>query len=146
MNAVKTRQLKTNVFKKDWEKGHNPSQPIIEVEEKDGTITRKKPTGRVYNVCDMKDEELGDFLGEDERRALEIGRKQRAESTGRDLCKEFHDKKGAEETEKQKRVEVLEQREKVWVEYSRQQEEEMRKMKKDMEKMAGLLSQLISKA
>lgn len=47
--------------------------------------------------------------------------------------------------EQQKRIATLEARETIWVDHAKEQEAKMMKMQKDLEKMAGLLSQLISK-
>ena len=47
----KIRQGKgTYIFKKDWEDGHDPLKPYIEVKDDDGNLIRKKPISKSYNV------------------------------------------------------------------------------------------------
>ena len=136
---VRTRQGKDNIFKKDWEEGHDPLKPLIEV-------TQKRPVGKSYNVCEMRDEELGDFLGEDEKKALKEARKQRKETAGRDICKEYHDKKKKDD---QVSVDTLTERNQVLEAHARQQEKAFTDYKKDtdkkIEKLASLLSQMMAK-
>ena len=98
---VKIRQGKgTYIFKKDWEEGHDPSKPYIEVKDDDGNLIKKKPISKSYNVYDMKEEDLNDFLGEDEKKAFKEARKQRKEIGNRDICKEYHEKKKKNEDDK----------------------------------------------
>ena len=134
------------IFKKDWEEGHDPLKPHKEVKDDDGKITRKTPVSKSYNVCDMTDEELGDFLGEEEKKALAIARKQRKESEGRDLCKEYHEKKKKDE---QENIDILTERNQVLEAHARQQEKAFTDYKKDtdkkIEKLASLIGQLMSK-
>lgn len=94
------------------------------------------------NLCDMADEDIGHLLNEDEMKLLRIARRQRLENTGRDLCKEAKDK---EEAEKQKQMDTLTQRNQLLETWARDQEAKQKKLERDMEKIAGLLSQLISK-
>lgn len=95
------------------------------------------------HTCDMKDEDIDDdFLGEEERKALKMARKQRKENKDRDLCKEAKDK---EESEKQQKMDTLAQRNQLLEAWARDQEAKQKKMDERMEKMAGLLQQLIAK-
>lgn len=149
--APRIRQgKKPNIFKRDWEEGHDPLKPYIEVKDEDGNIIeRKTPKGKVYNVCDMDDDELDDFLGEEEKKALVVARQQQKESKGRDICKEIQEKKEKEEQDRIEKLKILEEREKIWVEYSKQQEKEFADYKqetdKKIEKLANLISQLLKK-
>jgi hypothetical protein len=52
------------IFEKDWEKGHDPLKPYIKSKDADGNVTKKTPIGKCYNVCGMKEGNLGDLLGE----------------------------------------------------------------------------------
>lgn len=70
------------------------------MKDTDGKVTQKRPASKSYNVCDMKDEELDDFLGEEEKKSLKEARRQLKESKGRDMCKEYHEKKKKDEQEK----------------------------------------------
>lgn len=126
------------LFQKDWEDGYDPSKPTIETKDKDGKTLHKKPTGKAYSVLDMTDEELGDFLGEEERKALKVARQQRKEFAGRDMCKEAQEAKERE-------TETLKERNRVLEQWAREQEAKQKKMEKDMEKMANLLAQLLPK-
>ena len=144
---VRTRQGNGHyIFKKDWEEGHDPLKPHIEVKDADGKVTHKRPVGKSYNVCEMRDEELGDFLGEDEKKALKEARKQRKETAGRDICKEYHDKKKKDD---QVSVDTLTERNQVLEAHARQQEKAFTDYKKDtdkkIEKLASLIGQLMSK-
>lgn len=62
-----------------------------------------------------------------------------------DWCKVEREKREKEQKEKEERLKTLEARETIWVDHAKEQEAKMMKMQKDIEKMAGLLSQLISK-
>lgn len=62
-----------------------------------------------------------------------------------DWCKVEQEKREKEQKEKEDRIKTLEARETIWVDHAKEQEAKIAKMQKDMEKMAGLLSQLISK-
>ena len=134
-----------NVFKKYWDKGHDPSKPYKETKDKDGNIVRTKPTSHTFSICEMADEELGDFLNEDEMKALRVARKQRKESEGRDICEEMRCCKEKEEKEAKERVETLTQRNKLLEEHARQQEAKHKKMEKDLDKLASLVAQLMNK-
>lgn len=126
------------LFSKDWEDGYDPLKPTIETTDEKGKIVHKRPTGRVYSVLDMTDEELGDFLGEEERKALQVARQQRKEFARRDVCKEMCEAKERE-------AETLKERNKVLEQWAREQEAKQKKMEERMEKMASLLSQLLPK-
>jgi len=89
-------------------------------------------------LLDKTDEELGDFIGDEERKGLEYARKHREETKGRDMCKEHRERKEKEAETLTKRNEVLE----AW---ARDVEAKQKKMEKDMEKMANLLAQLLPK-
>jgi len=89
-------------------------------------------------LLDKTDEELGDFIGDEERKGLEYARKHREQAKGRDMCKEHRERKEKEAETLTKRNEVLE----AW---ARDVEAKQKKMEKDMEKMANLLAQLLPK-
>jgi len=59
-------------------------------------------------LLDKTDEELGDFIGDEERKGLEYARKHREETKGRDMCKEHRERKEKEAETLTKRNEVLE--------------------------------------
>ena len=134
------------IFQKDWEDGHDPLKSHIEIKDDDGKITRKTPVSKSYNVCDMTDEELGDFLGEEEKKALAIARKQRKESDGRDLCKEYHEKKKKDE---QDNMDTLQERNKVLEAHARQLEQDFADYKITTEerfnKLATMIQSLLPK-
>lgn len=125
----------TYLFQKDWEDGHDPLKPNIETTDEKGNITERVPKSRVYNILDMKDDELGDFLGEDEMKALQVARQQRKESQGRDLCKEMAEKK-------QKEVETLQQLNQILELKVKDQEDKINRLEKNLEKVASLIAQL----
>ena len=144
---VKIRQGKKEyIFKKDWEEGNDPSKPYIEIKDADGKVKQRRPVSKAYNICDMKDEDLDDFLGEDEKKALKEARRQRKESQGRDICKEYHEKKKKDD---QKRVDILEERNKILEENAIQIEDKFTTYKSQtdakIEKLASLLQQLLKK-
>ena len=89
-------------------------------------------------LLDKTDEELGDFIGDEERKGLEYARKHREQAKGRDMCKEHRERKEKEAETLTKRNEVLE----AW---ARDVEAKQKKMEKDMEKMASLIAQLMGK-
>ena len=136
------RQGKPHAFKQFWDEGHDPLKPCIETKDEKGNVVQKNPIGRAINVCDMADEDLADFLGEEERKALVIARQQQKESKGRDMCKEYHEKK---EKEKQEEINVLQERNKVLETWARDQEAKQKKMEERMEKMASRIAQLMGK-
>jgi hypothetical protein len=142
---VRIRQGKDNAFKKDWEDGYDPLKPFIEVKDKDGKVIQKRPVSKSYNVRDMKDEELGDFLGEDEKKALKEARRQWKESKGRDLCKEYHEKRKKDEQEK----ETLQERNQLLEAHARQLEQDFNDYKVTTEarfdKLATMLQSLLPK-
>ena len=139
-----------NIFKRDWEEGHDPLKPYIEVKDENGNIQRKKPEGKAYNVCDMDDDELGDFLGEEEKKALAIARQQQKESKGRDICKEMQDKKDKEEKDRVEKLSVLSLRNQILEDHARQKEKEFADYKQEtdtkIEKLASLLQQLVRRS
>jgi hypothetical protein len=47
--------------------------------------------------------------------------------------------------EQQKQIDVLQAREAVWVEHAKQQEATIEKLRADVEKLAGLVAQLLPK-
>lgn len=133
------------LFKKDWEDGHDPLKPHIETIDEKGEVTKKKPVSKAYNVLDMTDDELGDFLGEEERKALKLARQQRKDTAGRDLCKEAQEKKEKDADTLQQRNQVLESWARQQEAKVKDQEDKIKKLEANLEKVAGLLSQLISK-
>lgn len=125
------------------------SQPQVQVVG-GNQPTEMRPTV-TRSVLEMSEEERETFfrgLGKDHYKrylqSKESGCFNRCPKT--DWCKIEREKKEKEEQEKEERVRVLEAREVVWLEHAREQEAKMKKMERDMEKMAGLLAQLISKA
>lgn len=87
------RQGKSNIFKKDWDKGHDPLKPYIEEEDEKGNKIKRNPTSKTYNIYDMKIKDLDDFLGDEEKAAMEAAIKHKKEYGNRDLCKEKQDEK-----------------------------------------------------
>ena len=139
----RTRQGKKQyIFEKDWEEGYDPLKPYIEMKDADGKVTQKRPASKSYNVCDMKDEELDDFLGEEEKKSLKEARRQLKESKGRDLCKEYHEKKKKDE---QENMNILEKRNQILEDHARQLEEEIRLNKKDFADYKKLSEQRFEK-
>jgi DNA anti-recombination protein RmuC len=138
-----------NLFKRFWEEGHDPLKPYIEETDAEGNVTRKKPEAKSFNVCDMEDDELGDFLGEEERQALAVARKQQKETKGRDICREVQEAKEREEKEAKERLEALTQRNQILEEHARQQEKALNDYKaqteKKIDKLASLIAQLLEK-
>lgn len=125
------------------------SKYLFEMDEK-----KEKAIPKTFNILDMKDEDLGDFLGEDERKALKVAREQRELTKGRDLCKEIREK---EEQEKKLIIEeantvkirsqILEEQarkqEKDFYEYKQQTELALLRSNEKIEKLAYILSQLL---
>lgn len=137
--VVRIRQGKENPFKKDWEEGYDPLKPYIEMKDVDGKVKQKRPISKSYNVCDMKDEELDDFLGEEEKKSLKEARRQLNESKGRDMCKEYHDKKKKDE---QENMDILKERNEVLESHSRQLEKAFTDYKKLSEQRFEKLTNL----
>ena len=135
------RVCKSNPFKKYYEEGHNPMCEYIETKcPETGKSIKRKPKSQCFNVEEMTDDELGDFLSPEEKRILRNTVRVKG-----DGCAEYWKKHEEEKKKKEERLDVLEAREKVWVDYSRQQEEKVKKMENSIEKLASIVSQLLSK-
>ena len=106
---------------------------------------KEKAIPRQYNILDMCDEELGDFLNEEVRKALKVARQQRKVTAGRDLCKEMCEAKERESETLKQRNNVLEAWARQQEEKVKEQEVKQRKLEKDIQKMASLISQLMGK-
>lgn len=111
---------------------------LFEMDEK-----KEKAVPRQYNILDMTDEELGDFLGEEERKALKVARQQRKETAGRDICKEMCKAKEQETQTLKERNNVLEAWAREQEAKVKEQEERLKKAEANLEKVASLLSQMM---
>lgn len=96
MNKTFNNGCCPNPFKKDWEEGHDPLKPYIEKEDDKGEKIKIKPCSKLYDLVEMKDDEIGDFLNEEEKKYIKMLRKQRKEIGNRDLCKEKQEEKEKE--------------------------------------------------
>lgn len=93
MNKTFNNGCCQNPFKKDWEEGHDPLKPYIEKEDDKGEKIKLKPCSKLYDLVEMKDDEIGDFLNEEEKKYIKMLKKQRKEIGNRDLCKEKQEEK-----------------------------------------------------
>lgn len=93
MNKTFKNGCCSNPFKKDWEEGHDPLKPYIEKEDDKGEKIKIKPCSKHYDLVEMKDDEIGEFLNEEEKKYIKMLKKQRKEIGNRDLCKEKQEEK-----------------------------------------------------
>lgn len=127
-----------NPFAKFYEAGHDPLCPYIEETcPETGEKIQRRPKSVTTFINKLTDEEIGDYLTPDELKRMRAYKQPKDDDCG----KEQREK----EKQKEERVKVLETREVMWEQHAREQDAKIKKMEKDMEKLAGLLSQLISK-
>lgn len=154
--STRTRQGKSNIFKKDWDKGHDPLKAYIEEEDSEGKIVKRNPVSKTYNIYEMKYEDLDDFLGDDEKAAMESALKHKRECGHKDICREKREELENIEKERIKRISILEEREKIWLQDAKNKEKEFAQYKSDtdamladqsrkIEKLATLVAQLLKK-
>lgn len=121
----------------------------MEEEEIVEVVTVARPPRIEKHITEMTDEEREALFCPKSRESYERCKREGLYHCKRDRCKEACQKKEQEEKNKaeqqQDRVKVLEERELVWVKHAREQETTQKKMQKDIEKMAGLLAQLLPK-
>lgn len=142
-----------NPFKKYYEKGHDPLLPYIEFTcPITGKTKRKAPESKSYYITDLTDKEIGNYLSPAQLKCVREQAKEREKIGKRDVCKEMRESKEAEEKDRVSRLEVLEERETVWLQQAKEQEDKVKRLEAfkeltsvKMEKLASLIAQLIPK-
>ena len=138
MNKTFNNGCCPNPFKKDWEQGHDPLKPHIETENDKGEKINIKPCSKLYDLVEMKDDEIGDFLNEEEKKYIKILRKQRKEIGNRDLCKEKQEEK---DREVMKIKELMTQKDEI----IDQQNKKINELQNVLVQHNTLLSQIVAK-
>lgn len=95
----------------------------------------------------MTEEEREKVLGNDEKARASYAECMRKDGYNckRDRCEEMRCCKEKEEKEKVEQLDALAKRNKILEEHARQQEAKHKKMEKDLDKLASLVAQLMSK-
>jgi Fe2+ transport system protein B len=101
----------------------------------------------VKHITEMTEEEREKVLGNCEKARASYVECIRTDGYNceRDKCKEMRCCKEREEKEKAEQLDTLAKRNKILEEHARQQEAKQKKMEKDLDKLANLVAQLMSK-
>jgi hypothetical protein len=101
----------------------------------------------VKHITEMTEEEREKVLGKCEKARASYMECMREDGYNckRDRCKEMREAKEREEKQKADRLLVLEQREAVWLQHAREQDEKVKRLETNLEKVASLLTQLLPK-
>ena len=122
--------------------------PKDEEEEAHRKPTQEKhPKSCSKHITELSEEEREAVLGKDEkaRASYERCMKEGLYHCKRDRCKEEREKREKEQKEKDEALCCLQKREEVWVEHAKEQEDKIKKLEANIEKLAGLVAQLIKK-
>ena len=115
---------------------------------KDEEVKQEKhPKSCSKHITELSEEEREAVLGKDEkaRASYERCMKEGLYHCKRDRCKEEREKREKEQKEKDEALCCLQKREEVWVEHAKEQEDKIKKLEANIEKLAGLVAQLIKK-
>jgi|LauGreDrversion4_2_1035121.scaffolds.fasta_scaffold241930_1 hypothetical protein len=154
---IQTGYCCNNPFKRFYEEGHNPQCEFVEFKcPNTGKITRRTPESKAIRLANLSDEELNDYLSPEHLKQMRQEEEERKKYEGRDLAKDICEAREKEEKNKEDRLakseaslKALEEREKILIEYSRQQEKEFADYKtktdEQLNKLTSLIQQLMTK-
>jgi hypothetical protein len=111
----------------------------------DGIKINPDAAGR--HITELSEEEREKVLGDDKeaRESYERCMREGLYHCKRDRCKEAREERERKEKEKDEALCCLQKREEVWVQHAKQQEDKIKRLEANVEKLAGLVAQLLPK-